>query len=149
MIDIAIAAAARLQDSTGDLFRIVGTVADYESLSGMPRSVPAAYVLPLAEQADRNQQLSPGTLQLHRCRMGVILFAHHAGDASGSRSVTALHDLREAVQAALVAWMPSISTQCTPAVFVGGELIDATAGTTVWRDEFEVDRYVSRTAPSA
>jgi glycerol kinase len=102
----------------------------------------------LAYRLDGSARVRAGR-QLHRCRMGVILFAHHAGDASGSRSVTALHDLREAVQAALVAWMPSISTQCTPAVFVGGELIDATAGTTVWRDEFEVDRYVSRTAPSA
>lgn len=143
MIDIAIAAAARLQDSTGDLFRIVGTVADYESLSGMPRSVPAAYVLPLAEQADRNALVGPGSLQLHHCRLGVILFTHHAGDASGAKGVSALHDLREAVCGALVGWTPDIST-CRPAAFVGGELIDAAAGTTVWRDEFEVEHYVSR-----
>lgn len=143
MIDVALAAAARLQTHAADVFRVVGTVADFEALAGMPRSVPAAYVLPLAEQADRSALLGQGSLQLHRCRLGVILFAHHAGDASGAKSVSALHDLREVVQAALVGWTPD-NAACKPASFVAGELIDAAAGTTVWRDEFEVEHYVSR-----
>lgn len=145
MIDITFAAALRLVEQTGDAFRIIGTVADFERLEDLPRSVPAAYVLPLDERAERNEQLSPGSLQRHRCALGVVLFVRHAGDASGERSMSALHDLREAVHAALVGWVPTSGSQsCTPAAFTGGELIEAPAGITVWRDDFEVERYVVR-----
>lgn len=147
MIDVALAAAARLQTHAADVFRVVGTVADFEALAGMPRSVPAAYVLPLSEHASRNGQVTPGTMQLHRCTIGVLLFAHHAGDASGAKSVTALHDLRQAVQAALVGWCADAASK--PTVFAGGELVDATAGTSLWRDDFEVERVVIRPQSAA
>lgn len=143
MIDIAFATAQRLRAQAGAVLRLVGTVADFESLAGMPRSLPAAYVLPLAETAEEVRQLGP-TLQLHRCTLAVLLFARHAGDASGMQSAGALHEMRAAVHAALIGWMADEAApeDCLPMVFTAGELLQADTGTTVWRDEFEVSRYV-------
>jgi hypothetical protein len=139
MIDLSIAAADRLRTLAGAQFALVGNVADFEALADMPRSVPAAYLLPLGERAEPSTTLTRNT-QRHRCTIGVVLVVRHAGDASGSRSASALQALRLAVQSALLNWTPA--TDCGALQFAEGQLVEFVDGTTIWRDDFEVERWV-------
>lgn len=140
MIDLTIAAAARLQAQASG-FAVIGTAADFEAVANLPRSVPAAYVLPLAEQADPSELIGRSA-QKHLCSLGVLLIVRHAGDASGGAAASRLQTLREAVQAALVGWQPA--ADCGSIGFASGELVDFRDGATVWQDTFTTERWVQR-----
>ena len=146
MIDVTFAACQRLIDEARASFKFIGNVADYEAVSGLPRSLPCAYVLPVSESAGQNAMLG-SSLQQHSCTLAVIIIVRHSGDASGARAVGSLHELREAAQAALVNWTPqglAGNVTCSPLAFAGGELLEFIDGTTLWRDEFTTDRFVAR-----
>lgn len=144
MIDITLAACDRLKADLADRFALIGNVADFEAVAGLPRVLPAAYVLPLSESAELSQTVGE-SCQVHDCTFGVTLIVRHARDAAGARATDALGPLREAVQACLVGWIPD---GCMSMVAFGqGSLLDFADGATVWRDDFSVRRQVRRTAP--
>lgn len=143
MIDITLAACDRLKSDLSDRFAVIGNVADFEAIAGLPRALPAAYVLPLAEAAELSQAIGE-SVQVHDCTFGVTLIVRHAGDAAGARAIDALGPLRDAVQESLVGWIPD---GCMSMVAFGqGSLLDFADGATVWRDDFSVRRQVRRPA---
>ncbi len=141
MIDLSIAAADRLRAQIGSQLTLVGTLADFAALADLPRSTPAAYVLPVGERAEASPTYGRHT-QRHECTFDVLLIVRHAGDASGGKSAAALQTLRLAVQAALVNWTPD--ADCGAVRFVAGDIADYIDGTTIWRDGFSVERWVQR-----
>lgn len=142
MIDVAFAVVERLARLAGHQFAFVGSLADFAALADVPRSVPAAYVIPLEERAGDNEVVG-ASLQQHTAALGVLLIVRHAGDAGGGRATLALGPLREAVQAALVGWTPP---GChAPLAFAGGQLDELMDGGAVaWRDNFTATRRVQR-----
>lgn len=142
MIDVSFAIVERLAATLSERFAFIGSVADFAALADVPRSLPAAYVIPLDESADQNGVYG-ASVQEHRARVGVLIVLRHAGDATGARATLALGPLREAVQAALVGWT---APGChAPLAFASGslaELLDG--GALAWRDDFIASRRVQR-----
>lgn len=139
MIDISILAADRLRTLAGSQFALVGTVADFAALADLPRSAPAAYVLPVGEVAEPTEMISRSS-QRHQCTFAVLLIVRHAGDAGGGKGAAALQALRTTVQTALVNWTPASDTSAVQ--FRSGQLAEFIDGTTIWQDDFGVDRWV-------
>lgn len=142
MIDLSLLATERLREQEGARFAVVGNVADFAALADLPRATPAAYVLPLSEMAEPSKMLTHST-QRHECAFAVLLIVRHAGDASGGKAAEELQTLRAAVQAAWVNWAPQ-PADCGPVQFRSGQLAEFVKGTTVWQDDFVVDRWVRR-----
>lgn len=139
MIDICIAAADRLRTQAGSSFTQIGMAAELNALADLPRTAPAAFLIPVGEQATPTELLKKSA-QRHTCVFDVLLIVRHAGDASGTRSSAALQALRADVQDALVNWQPA--TDCGPVQFANGSLADLVDGTTIWQDQFTFDRWV-------
>jgi hypothetical protein len=143
VIDVTLAACDRLAGALSSRFAVIGNVADFEAIAGLPRALPAAYVLPLIETAGPQTAMGE-SVQEHECTFGVTIVVRHAGDASGARAVNALGPLRDAVSGVLTGWQPP---DCMSLVaFVSGQLVDFQDGATIWRDDFAVKRLVRRTA---
>lgn len=142
MIDIVFAAAERLREHATQL-RSVDVLVDLDALDKVPRTSPAAYVVPQVERAQPSQTYGPST-QRHDAAFSVFLVLRHADDAGGIKTAAALQALRDQVQAVLVPWMPA--PECTALRFAVGELVGMSGGTAVWREEFAFERWVSRDA---
>lgn len=140
MIDVSYAVVVRMNAQVGSQFSFVGTAADFAALDAVPRSVPAAYVIPLAERAEPADVIGANA-QTHTATFGVLFIVRHAGDGSGAKAMLSLHALRRATHDAIVGWVPA---DCFDVVqFVSGalaELIDG--GVVAWRDDFSVRRRV-------
>lgn len=147
MIDITVAAAERLRELIEPhQLPTIGLVAEYAAAKNLALRLPAAYVLPIAERAVPSEVYGTSR-QRHTCSFSVVLCTRYAGDAGGMRTVAALQELREAVQAALVNWTPAsrlADQDCAAVAFSGGELLEFADGMTVWSDEFTFDRWVTR-----
>ena len=144
MIDVSLAVLQRLVAVCGPQFAFVGGLADFAALADMPRSVPAAYVIPMDERAEPNEVYG-ASVQHHTLTMGVVLIVRYAGDASGMRATLALADLREAVHTALVGWAPPGCNDYLQ--YQGGTLVELMEGGAVaWRDDFTAQRRVQRPA---
>lgn len=142
MIDISFSAVDRLVSTCGTLFAHIGNLADFAALSDVPRSVPAAYVIPLGETAEP-LDLVGVSAQTHTATLGVVFIVRHAGDATGSKATLALQTLRNAVHNALVGWVPSVNEDALQ--FASGTLIELMDGGAVaWRDDFTISRRVVR-----
>lgn len=149
MIDVALAARARIAERCADLFRHVGTVADLAVLtdSKVPSIAPAAYVIPIEERADDNQAMTD-QVQRRVLALGVAFVVRHAGDAAGALALETLQTLRTAVADALGGWIPS---GCAGSVqSEGGGLAELMAGgVIVWQDIFTAGRWSQWAAATA
>lgn len=129
MIDAAI---ARLEDARPP-FRLIDGLGAFAQLKGPPVALPAAYVLPLAEQAGDNQRVN----ELHQrvsAQIGVVIVAQGVADNHGRQAVADLAALRLAVRDRILGWPPA--SEFEPFIFAGGELLAAEGGTVWWQDSF-------------
>ena len=138
MIDVSFAAADRPRAQLASQFAFIGSVADFAALGDVPRTVPAAYVIPLDERAVPNNTIGLNS-QTHTATVGVVLIVRYAGDASGTKATLALGPLRQAVQNALVGWSPTALDDAMQ--FSSGSLAEFMEGGAVaWRDDFTLRR---------
>ena len=138
MIDITLLARERLLDRCRHLLPVIGLAAAYAALAALPKTMPAAYVLPLGETGGASDA-NEGTVQFDRCTFGVVLMVQHAGDLAGAKATAALQQLRVAVQAVLVGWQP-VPTTDLPLEFAGGALLSSADSAVIWRDDFSLQR---------
>jgi hypothetical protein len=121
------------------------------ALSGaIPTAFPAAYVMPMAERAEPNIMLANAHYQQVSIRFGVEIMVKHAGQAnSGGPAHSDLEDLRDAVIAALIGWVPEVGARAIE--YSSGQLVQFEAGLAVWREEFTVSaaRHDPSTAASS
>jgi hypothetical protein len=138
MIDVSFAAADRLRAQLASQFAFIGSVADFAALGDVPRTVPAAYVIPLDEQAEPNNLIGLNG-QTHTATIGVVLIVRYAGDASGAKATMALGALRQDVMDTLVGWAPTALDDTVQ--FSSGTLVELMDGGAVaWRDDFTLRR---------
>jgi hypothetical protein len=105
-----------------------------------PGGYPAAYVLPLAEDAEHDELLEAHAQRI-TVRFGVELMVKHAAQAaSGGPAHETLEALRDEIKAALAGWEPGAGF--TPVDFAAGRLMDFAGGIAVWRDEFTTAHYL-------
>lgn len=142
MIDVSYAVVVRMNAQVGSQFSFIGTVADFAALDNVPRTVPAAYVIPQTERAEPADVIGANA-QTHTAIFSVLFLVRHAGDGSGAKVMLSLDTLRRATHDAIVGWVPP---DCFDVVqFVSGaldgELIGG--GVVAWRDDFSVRRRVT------
>jgi hypothetical protein len=114
-------------------FKLVDGVAAFASLAGVPKALPACYVLPLSE-VDIGDDDMDGTGQRVGARFGLCIAAGNVRSAGGRDALVDLRALRQSARAALLGWVPD---ECdAPALFDRGELMSAQAGLVWWQDAF-------------
>lgn len=119
----------RLQAEVPELLDVAGA-AELSALvqaQALPQRMPAAFVLPLGEDAEPNSIGTGALRQRVTERVGIVILARHAGDSRGGKAVDAVVPLRGAVRDALVGWQPDAS--CDPFELVRSRLQGLTAGT--------------------
>lgn len=133
MVETCFELEQRLRLLAATQFAHIGTVAALPALNQLPPAYPAAYIVPLAHEPQANDALQ-GVAHLQTFTCAVVVCVKHAGDATGAKALTQLVDCRQAVQQALVAWVPP---GCDGVLaFTGGSLERVEAGTVWWTDEF-------------
>lgn len=86
--------------------KIVAGAADFAAAAPDLKFTPAAYVIELANRAERNSLATTAVSQLNEIRFGVILAVQNLRDATGEKAHTDLRALRASVMTALLGWEP-------------------------------------------
>ena len=96
----------------------VASTAEFASAQILDVTVPAAFVVPLAETVDANQSM-PLVTQLFDDQFGVIVVVDNSVDSRGQAGAEQLSDLRDQLLTALVGWRPL--PQYQPVTWQGSE----------------------------
>lgn len=108
MSSIVDAIIARLESQVPDLRQVEGAAELSEMIERglLPHRTPAAYVLPLGDDAEDNALGVNAMSQRLTEIVGIVLVVRVAGDARGNRRRQALEPLIEDVRDALLGWVP-------------------------------------------
>ena len=113
------------------LNRIDGAAAFEAAAEAKPSAVPAAFVLPLQEQAGANE-LGCAVAQLVTVSFGIALAITNRADAKGCNALLDIGALRKSVRQALLGWVPEGAQ--FPMEFGGGALLGFKNGVLWWQD---------------
>jgi hypothetical protein len=103
------AVIGRLSATVEELHQRVEDVVDLAELvkaNILPKAMPAAWVLPIGEDAEPAADMAGGFRQRVAETVGVVLVHRVAGDATGKKSRLAVDLLADEVKTALIAWAP-------------------------------------------
>lgn len=128
----------RLRDRVTEL-RVVAGAAAITAAQEDLKTTPAAYVIPLGEQAARNALVGGGHSQQVSVRFGVVLAARNVRDARGQAGHEELERLREAAKSALIGWAPDADHD--PIELARGQLLALTDTILWWQDEYLTSYY--------
>lgn len=101
--------ATRLRDQVAAL-KSVGLAAELARLvekGVVPQRLPAAFVLPIGDDAAPNILAAGGHRQNVTETVGVILIDRVAGDATGGKTLGDIEPVRAAIRAAIAGWEPT------------------------------------------
>jgi hypothetical protein len=132
---------ARLRAQLTGFVLIAGS-ADADAARAHAPATPAAYVIPLAENASGSRLLSVHEQRLEQ-EFGVVLVVANLRDATGAAAAVELHTRRLAVRSALLGWVPDTTTG-EPVEFTGGALLEFREQRVWWQDEFRLKAYIGR-----
>ena len=120
--------------------RTVGASVDLDAAIDGVVALPAAFVLPMAENASDTGLVS-STFQRVVQGFAVLHCVSNRRDAQGSAAMDDLKTHRASLRAALVGWVPDASTG-EPVVFTAGRLMRLDGdGRLWWMDEFQLITY--------
>ena len=126
---------------TCPLLKLVGGSADFSVAEAALRNkLPAAFVIPLAEQASPNSSATTLVSQRVNQQFGVILAASNLRDATGEKALADIYAVRQQVMAALLGWIPA--GERSGMEFSGGHLQDMSDQVLWWQDDFNLDIYL-------
>lgn len=118
----------------------VGGAADLEAAKAVLKNkLPAAFVVPLAEQASPNSSATLVVSQKITQQFGVVLAVSNLRDATGATAINDLFAVRQQLLQALIGWFPSGALNCME--FGGGQLLDMSDSVVWWQDIFNIDTY--------
>lgn len=125
---------ARLKASAPSL-KLVEGAAELASIKDNPpkERQPAAYVIPIADQAVPNRLVNAIRQQV-TTRFGVVLALGNLGDRRGEASSKAIEAIRAEARTALLGWSPAAADD--PITFVRGSMVALKDGVAWWQDEF-------------
>lgn len=118
------------------LRRVLG-VADLAGAKSAPAQAPAAFVVPLGEQADAPADVLPARQRITH-RFGVLLYLFAARPRADDWDA-GLAAVRREVRALLAGWAPAADAGAVR--YAGGRLVAAEAGAIWWQDEFSYDTW--------
>jgi hypothetical protein len=121
----------------------VGGAADFQRALEGVTTIPAAFVIPLAESAAENDFEMSIVQQEVSALFGVMLAVRNISDATGSAVQDALNALRMRVRDALVNWQPD--PEWDPCTFAGGQLIGMRDQVLYWQDDFQTGYQIRKT----
>lgn len=123
--------------------KMVAGAAEFAVLRTAPpkERQPAAYVIPIADQAGANKLVN-GVRQQVTTRFGVVLALGNLGDARGEAASKAIETTRAAVRAVLLGWSPTADDD--PITFAQGRMIGINDGVVWWQDEFTTGNTLSQ-----
>lgn len=146
MIDLVQMVVERVRDNNSGVFKLVGGLAEYEALEQLNTLVmPAVFLLPVREVAERQQVMSLNSEQSHQCTFTAIFVTRLSSANMAEERPASLHTLRTHILNTLVGWCPEPTSG--EVAFESGELVDFKNTRTVWRDEFVVQRFIQVTTP--
>lgn len=120
--------------------RTVGLSADFDLAIGGVVATPAAFVLPLADQAS-DLGMTGSTGQRVVQAFSVLLCLSNRRDAKGSAALQDLHAHRMALRTALVGWVPDAANG-EPVTYTAGRLLKMDGdGRLWWSDEFQLTTF--------
>ena len=138
MSDLVALVIARLDAEVPALRSVAGAVdfAELVERGQRPQRLPAAFVMWLGDDAERNELLGTGDrVQALTETIGVVLVHQDRGDATGDKAREKLVPLVDAVRGALAGWAPSADHDAID--YRRGRLQGLTAGA-VWQQlDFE------------
>lgn len=123
----------RLRAALGGQVRSVDGVAGLAALDEQGLVLPAIYVAPERETARADAR--SGVLRQTITRRWAVLLLLPAAARRGGRVTEDIHDLADAVRAALIGWRHPDAV--TDAAFRGGRLLRAEGGVLAWQMDFE------------
>ena len=120
--------------------KVIGASADLVAARDGVVAMPAAFVLPLAEQgADMGMLSSTGERVIQA--FAVVHVLNNERDAQGDSALGDLAPLRLNLRAALVGWVPDASNG-EAVTFTSGRILEMDSnGRLWWTDEFQVTTY--------
>lgn len=130
---------ARLRERAAKVLRFVGGAVDLAAAQDDIKQVPAAFVLPMSEEAGQNEIIG-GVQQAVRMRFAVMVAIRNVADPRGEAAIDELVAARSAVLDALINWLPAGATQ--PIEFGGGQVAAVTDRYLWWQDEFTTNTYL-------
>ena len=123
------------------LLKKIGGSADFGvAETALRNKLPAAFVIPLAEQANPNTSATTLVSQRVNQQFGVILAVTNLRDATGEKALVDLAAVRQQVFAALSGWIPPGERSAME--FTGGQLQDMSDQVLWWQDDFNLDTYL-------
>lgn len=126
---------------------MVEGAAEFAAISGRVTTHPAAWVIPLGDNAGENRfGAGMATAQRVDTTFGVVLVVGDVSDQQGGAVVEQLTALRRDVRDALLGWYPDEATQ--PLVYSGGDALKFEAGLIWWQDTYST-AWEARAIPGA
>jgi len=135
----AVAAIIARLEATGIYREVLGAL-DAAALSSWPRT-PAAFVLPLAEDAADSVAPAVRATQHTTATIGVQTLLSTPNDPAGGRARDALAEVLAASRAAISGWAPEGASEVLQ--FRRGFLIGIDGGRVEWRDEYRLRWWLS------
>lgn len=129
---------ARLKDQVPALRKAAGA-ADFAAAAPDLKQTPAAYVLELANTAERNSLATVAVSQRNEIRFGVMLAVQNLRDATGEKAQADTRTLREAVMTALLGWQPDADYDVLE--YGGGRLLQLDNLVLWWQDDYFTSIY--------
>jgi hypothetical protein len=121
-------------------FKSIGGVVDLDAAINGVVAVPAAFVMPLSEEATANDLLGQ-TSQRIVSQLGVVLVCSNRRDSTGAAALNDLHSLQMQVRNLLVGWIPDAAT-AEPVHLAGSSLMKFDGdGRLWWVERFSIATY--------
>lgn len=141
MSSMAAAIAIRLEEELGDELRTVGTTANLaaglEEIIKQRHALPAAYVHPLSDRADRNRYVTGLVGQNVVQLTGVLLVVAAQGARRTGPIADAVDALKDTVRATLIGWTPD--PELSPVELADGDIVHVGGGVAVWLERYRSD----------
>lgn len=123
------------------LFTMVRGATSLAQVKDRPDAVlPVAYVLSAREVSGDNTRMTGNILQLQERDVMVVIVAEDLGDADGDTVIDPLEALKSFVRGRLIGFKPT--DMVTPITHVGGEVVQAVAGTVWFEDTYSAPIYL-------
>lgn len=130
---------ARLDAINPQVFRLVGTAAEFSILTGEPKSVPAIYVLVENEASSPNERMTGPVLQRTSVDIATIIVTNNVSDNTGGAAADDIESLKKIARGALIGFVPPSADDAEPIEHVEGNLLKARNGYVWWRDLYGTD----------
>lgn len=108
--------------------------ADFAAAAPDAKQLPAAYVIELANRAERNSLSTLAVSQRNEVRFGVVMAVQNLRDPRGDAAKDDMRTLREAVMTALLGWQPDADYDVVE--YGGGRLLELNNMVLWWQDDY-------------